>query len=379
MIRPISHIRSHLNDALWPTLLALLWCTILVYLKRLSLASSHTHDPPPYTSSPPFDLSRAWKDLEYASQRIIASLSTVTGLLLAFRSNSAIDRWSTARRKWSDVQATSRSLLRLLAASLLSRSKTAGDESLEGFAKHQSEQARVEGLLATVPFFSISLMYEMRGRAPELKRGGKSLLRQDLVDVLPPHLIAATHRKHDTNPMELGEEKKIEQTQNVDSPHVIRPLTRTHHAADGSTISTNLALTSLVTLQRSLDAFHASSALAAPVYAHCIGLFNSLTSHMTELERIRDTPIPPSVSSHFSRLLAIHTALLPIIVVQRLGEGSGWLCGVVVGVVTSMLYGVDSFASRLGEPMGLDREDLPLERYVAEAQREWDEIRSACG
>ncbi len=43
-----------------------------------------------------------------------------------------------------------------------------------------------------------------------------------------------------------------------------------------------------------------------------------------------------------------------------------------------MVYGVDSFAARLGQPFGLDREDLPLEKYVEVAQREWVDVRRVC-
>ena len=52
-----------------------------------------------------------------------------------------------------------------------------------------------------------------------------------------------------------------------------------------------------------------------------------------------------------------------------------WLCLGITGVVTGMLYGVDSFAAALGQPFGLEREDLPLDKYVQDAQGDWDEAR----
>ena len=402
MVRPLfSCLGAQVRDALRPTILAVLWCSFLVVLKRSSLAES----PPSWPtrartfidasnlSAPAaaeLDWDKAWKDLDWAAYRVMASLSTVTGLLLAFRSNSAIDRWSTARRKWSDVQATSRSLLRLLSASLLARVDVASPpDTVQEFAVRQADQAKVEATLATIPFFSISLMYEMRGRRLELVHGSNpSLLRSDLIAALPPALVAAANRRHSDAPQRTADSKQTEhekrrQMQNIDSPHIIRPLTRSARDEHGSTVSTNLALSALVLLQQSIDGFHAKPAtsstawLSGPVYAHSIGLLNSLSVHMTELERIRDTPIPLAVSSHFSRLLSIHTCLLALVVVQRLYE-SWWLCAGIVGVVTGMLYGVDSFAATLSQPFGLDREDLPLEKYTADAQREWDEVRASC-
>ncbi|SPO26444.1 uncharacterized protein UTRI_04033 [Ustilago trichophora] len=394
MIRPaLSHLSAQLGDILQPALLALLWLAALLLLKRATLAAeplpwpirarSSLDSTYPSTSSLSSDYIALWRDLDWASQRIMTSLSTVTGLLLAFRSNSAIDRWSTARRKWSDVQSNSRSLLRLLSTSLLSSSSytSSQPESLREFAQQQQTKSKVEATLATIPFFSISLMCQMRGRPLHLHPGagsGQSLLRDDLVAVLPPSLVALANAQHGdpslrATPDKAREEEKRKQMANLNSPHLIQPLTHT------SPSKSNLALTSLVVLQQSLNSFHGdSSPLTGPVYAHSIGLLNGLNSHMTELERIRDTPIPLAVNRHFSRLLAIHTCLLPVVVVQRLGE-RWWLCAAIVGVVTSMLYGVDSFAAKLGQPMGLDREDLPLEKYVADVQREWDEVRASCG
>ncbi|ETS60000.1 hypothetical protein PaG_05991 [Moesziomyces aphidis] len=394
---------AQLGDAVQPTLLALLWCTLLVFVKRASRAESPPAWPTrarsfidaAYFASPgsnDIDMDKIWADLDWAAYRVMASLSTVTGLLLAFRSNSAIDRWSTARRKWSDVQATSRSLLRLLSASLLGGNDAVAPVSNRDFARNQASRAHVEATLATVPFFSISLMYEMRARSLELSSGRSSLVRSDLIDALPPAIIAATHRHRCSIPSaneadKAAEVEKSRLMQNTASPHALRPRARSARDTHGGVISTNLALTALVVLQQSLDALHRGSPshrngageglLSSPVYAHSIGLVNALSGHMTDLERIRDTPIPLSVSRHFSRLLAIHTLLLPIVVAQRLYVQLP-LCLAVTGVVTTMLYGVDSFAATLAQPFGLDQQDLPLEKYVADAQREWDEIRTAC-
>nr|CDI54074.1 conserved hypothetical protein [Melanopsichium pennsylvanicum 4] len=298
-----------------------------------------------------------------------------------------MERWSTARRKWSDVLATSRSLLRLLSPSLLSAplqgndDNTAATKSLADFAQAQGRRREAEATLASIPFFSISLMHEMRGIPLSLRSSSSELtglLRDDLISLLPPALVAAVNRQNAdpaarTSPNKASEEEKRKQMANLNSPHIIQSL------AHSNASSVNLALASLVLLQQHLDHFHESTVLSGPIYAHSIGLVNSLSLHMTELERVRDTPIPHAVSKHFLRLLTIHTVLLPVVVVQRLHSERWWMGMAIVGLVTSMLYGVDSFAARLGQPMGLDREDLPLEKYVADVQRQWAEVRDCCG
>lgn len=392
MLQPVlSHPGAQVRDALRPTLFALVWCVFLLFLKRNALTEStwptragssldasyyHSTDTAPQT----IEGSKVWKDVDWAAYRVMASLSTVTGLLLAFRSNSAIERWSTARRKWSDVQATSRSLLRLLGASLLSRPQAQGTDSLQDFANQQSQRTQTQATLATIPFFSISLMCEMRGRSMELfPSDSPSLLRTDLIETLPPALVAAANQRREqpssSSPQRSTETEKRKQLENLNSSHTFQSPPSSTHSSSSSSSSPNLAFSSLVHIQQSLDAFHSASLLTGPVYAHSIALVNSLTSHMTELERIRDTPIPLSVSQHFSRLLAIQTCLLAVVVVQRLYE-RWWLCLAAMGVVTSMLYGVDSFAAALGQPFGLEREDLPLGKYVQDAQRDWDEVRA---
>ncbi|TKY84832.1 hypothetical protein EX895_005912 [Sporisorium graminicola] len=395
MTRPLlTHLRATARDAIHPTALALLWLALLILFRKVCMAQIPTWPARARSSldasyltgeatEERYNVDRLWMHLEWASYRIIASLSPVTGLLLAFRSNSAIERWSTARRKWSDVQATSRSLLRLLSASLLphSTTETVPDAaSVRDFAEKQEKRRNAEATLATIPFFSISLMCEMRGLVLHLSPGREqSLLRTDLVEMLPPALIALAKRHHGEDPTQANgcdtasNQEKRKQLKNLNSPHVIKDSTHSTHTSTNS----NLALISLVLLQQSLDTLHSRSQLTSPVYAHSIGLLNSLSTHMTELERVRDTPIPLSVSTHFSRLLMIHSCLLPVVVVQKLKGERWWLCALVVGVVTSMLYGVDSFAAKLGQPMGLDREDLPLEKYVADAQNEWQEVMSA--
>lgn len=393
---PTTNCIAQLRETWQPTLLALIWLFLLILVKRISI-SEHAptwprrarssldaeYLPASLDTEAAWDLDSLWKDLEWASHRVIASLSTVTGLLLAFRSNSAIGRWSAARSKWSDVHATSRSLLRLLSASLLTapnETKTASATSLNDFARKKDETSKVQEILATVPFFSISLMCEMRGRALYVSSGPgqQSLLRSDLVDVLPPSLLALANRHRGDGPDTTDgldtarDAEKRQQIANLNSAHTMRRCPGP--SASSRSSDKNLALISLVILQRSLDTLHSSSLLASPVYAHCIGLLNSLSSHTTELERIRDTPIPLSVSRHFSRLLTIHTILLPVVVVQNLDSQRWWLATAIVAMVTCMLYGVDSFAAKLSQPMGLDTEDLPLEKYVNEVQDEWSNV-----
>ncbi len=100
---------------------------------------------------------------------------------------------------------------------------------MEGFAKGQERKARVESTLATIPFFSISLMCEMRGRALHLLPGAQeSLLRGDLVDVLPPRLVALANRQHGDTASDSPEgsdgasqQEKRKQLANLNSPHTL--------------------------------------------------------------------------------------------------------------------------------------------------------------
>ncbi|KAN0065149.1 hypothetical protein ACQY0O_001646 [Thecaphora frezii] len=417
----------YLHDSVRPVLLAIVWCAILKHWRDGDVL--HAQD------QAAEDAKKRWDDYEWFALRILASLGTgeygsilcstlpwligvkltrfftpplsrwcgaVTGMLLAFRSNSAMDRWNTGRHKWAEVQATSRSLVRLLSTSLPSPRATS-DEPENAQARLEC-QREVEEVLALVPFFNVALMYQLRGE-PILPRSGFAIGEAILIH-LPPQLLKAFCIINDLPARDLPSEEKdmggaanksaeIRRgfaMLNTDRPETLRKRSQPLRDGCDRIVTAHCALATLMHLQSKLDRFHAEGQsqpaasstrprpplpkLTGPIYAHCIGLLNSLSSQMAELERVRDTPIPLSLSQRFSQLLLINTLLLPIVLVNRLSQH--WhLCVVATWIVTAMLYGIDSVSATLSQPFGRDQEDLPLPRWCMDFEREWHEMRQA--
>ena len=129
---------------------------------------------------------------------------------------------------------------------------------------------------------------------------------------LPASLVGRLqpYPMNETQASETESAKKMEREKEKDMRN-----DRSRDASDpkrlGKNTSANAALFTLQILQKYLDEFSRGEPLgnmpkangapdvlvpklAGPIYAHSIGLLNSLNAQMTDLERVRDTPIPVS-------------------------------------------------------------------------------------
>lgn len=75
-------------------------------------------------------------------------------------------------------------------------------------------------------------------------------------------------------------------------------------------------------------------------------------------ERIIKTPIPYSYHIHLHQFLFFYCLLLPFQCIEALK----WASIPFVAIVSYVLYGIDSIASEIENPFGLDENDLPLDR-----------------
>ncbi|EPQ26940.1 uncharacterized protein PFL1_05574 [Pseudozyma flocculosa PF-1] len=396
------------RDAIQPVLWASAWCCLLVHLRAVDFASI-----PSDLRNGDSDAKQQWDRYEWLALRVLGSLGTVTGMLLAFRSNSAMDRWNTGRRKWAEMQATSRSLVRLLAAALIPMDAEEPMTALPNGEKKDAaptydDAARrsVDELLALIPFFGIALMYQLRGEPIQQWRR-RFRTSPDILDRLPARLLESFEELRSPRNFgtpgqprrggvatKSGERKREIDMLNNDPPASLRHRSRPARDGEGRILSNHCALSTLVHLQGKLDRFHGEAGqaqsskstagdatarapkLSGPVYAHSIGLLNSISSQMAELERVRDTPIPLSLSLHFSRLLFVNTLLLPVVLVNHLSDDFV-LAVLATALVTAMLYGIDSVSATLSQPFGTDKEDLPLERWCMDFEREWLEMQQS--
>jgi ion channel-forming bestrophin family protein len=87
------------------------------------------------------------------------------------------------------------------------------------------------------------------------------------------------------------------------------------------------------------------------------GLLNLMVDHLGGCERILKTPIPLAYNIHLKQLLLLYCLTLPF---QLVGD-LGWWTGLMTGLVSFTLFGIEEIGVEIENPFGEDANDLPLE------------------
>ncbi|MBD2743003.1 bestrophin family ion channel [Coleofasciculus sp. FACHB-1120] len=87
------------------------------------------------------------------------------------------------------------------------------------------------------------------------------------------------------------------------------------------------------------------------------GLLDQIVEALTSCERILETPIPLAYAIYLKRLLLIYGFALPFQIV----DSSGWWTGLVVGIISFILFGIEEIGNEIENPFGRNPNDLPLD------------------
>ena len=101
-------------------------------------------------------------------------------------------------------------------------------------------------------------------------------------------------------------------------------------------------------------------------------LLNNLVDNLGACERILRTPMPLAYSSHLTQLLLLYCFLLPFQMVESLG----WWTGLIVGLVSFTLFGIEAIGLEIENPFGYDANDLPLDVICNTMKRNIDDLTS---
>ena len=263
------------------------------------------------------------------------AVGSFIGLLLAFRTSQAYDRFWEARCLWDDVYGSSRSIVRLTVAAGRERITSEGAVSKEGAAA-QRLLALVVGLTAAWPY---SLKQHLRGERNV----------EELIDA--GTAAAACPRK---SPLAVQLRAAAEQ------PHVPLALLE--------------CLTYALLKTRAVHGDLLWWQLDAKV--------EELIKILSKAERIKGTPVPLSYSRHTSRFFSVYAFTLPLALV---GQNVALpLIPLIVGIVSWVIFATEEIGHIIEEPFGrglstdpdrpeADRrlasiqfEVLPLGRYCAD-------------
>ncbi|CAL1703767.1 unnamed protein product [Somion occarium] len=95
-------------------------------------------------------------------------------------------------------------------------------------------------------------------------------------------------------------------------------------------------------------------------------LVQGMVDMLTAMERVANTPIPRSYSIHLKQTVTLYLFALPFTLVKELS----WGMVPLVTVVAFTLMGIEGIADEIEMPFGLDKFDLPLERYCDDLREE---------
>ena len=123
-------------------------------------------------------------------------------------------------------------------------------------------------------------------------------------------------------------------------------------------------------IARYLDHQHSQGMLEGSQMRTIVELLSDLVNCIGATERILKTPLPAAYAIHLKQLLLIYCLSLPFQLVAELG----WLTGLVVGLISFTLLGIEEIGLEIENPFGHDPNDLPLDTICQTIQRNIEEL-----
>ena len=101
-------------------------------------------------------------------------------------------------------------------------------------------------------------------------------------------------------------------------------------------------------------------------------LLNQMVDVLGGCERILKTPIPLAYSIHLKQLLLLYCLALPF----QLVEPVGWWTGLVTGLISFTVFGIEEIGIEIENPFGTDPNDLPLDTICHTMERNIEDLIS---
>ncbi len=99
-------------------------------------------------------------------------------------------------------------------------------------------------------------------------------------------------------------------------------------------------------------------------------LLDTMVDVLGICERILKTPIPLGYSIHLKQLLLLYCLSLPFSMVNDLH----WFTGVLVGLISFAVFGIEEIGIEIENPFGHDDNDLPLDMICTTMQRNIEDL-----
>ncbi|KAG0266824.1 hypothetical protein DFQ27_009397 [Actinomortierella ambigua] len=341
---------------------------------------------------------------------IASSLGVVIGLILAFRTNTAYDRFWEGRKLWSNMDIQIRNFSRQIwagmketrhtptgeiapatppaagngSASSSSRSHGLFGRSADG--KDTKDNKAATPAAAAGPATKSNSLATLGPHADDHEKvlvinlalayavAVKHHLRQefgvryyDLEYLLPPGFVpcAATDHveikvKHDKA---LGDRYRHYNQE----PWMIR--------SGNSEGQISLPLEIAYALTQWVLAENRASRLEGPVVGNLMSSINSMVDVFTNMERIVFTPIPLAYSIHLRQVVYLYCLALPFGFLASVGLGTIPL----MALVAFTLFGIEGIGREIENPFGKDANDLHMDEFCQDLKRELSYIVNLSG
>jgi putative membrane protein len=317
---------------------------------------------------------------------IAPALSVVVGLILAFRTNTAYDRFWEGRKLWSSMEVQVRNFSRLVwihmketqhpvPAAQADKDKGIGNIFNRGGSGSEGNGKAVGGTSASKN--SAATLSEFQPHGDDFEKvtvinlllayivSVKHHLRQefgtryyDLEYLLPEGFVPCAATDNVEIKMMHDRAMGDRQRKYNEAPWRIKPGNE-----DGQI---SLPLEIAQTLQIWVATEARGGRIDSFAVGNMVGAISSMVDIFTNMERIVFTPIPLAYSIHLRQVVYLYCSALPFTFLNLLGWGTIPL----MTLVSFTLFGIEGIGREIENPFGKDSNDLHMDEFCHHLRRE---------
>ncbi|KAF9102751.1 hypothetical protein BGX29_004230 [Mortierella sp. GBA35] len=333
---------------------------------------------------------------------IVPALSVVVGLILAFRTNTAYDRFWEGRKLWSSLDVQMRNFSRMIWVGM---KETNHQIHHSGSTVSLTAAAPVSGAPATstaaaaatpAPTNGLHLFGRNSGKAtpPKDPKNPNPTLTQFshaddyekvlVIKLLLAYAVAIKHHLRQEFGVRYFDLEYL-------LPEGFTPCAATDHVEikivhdkalgdrhrhyneepwtirsgnDEGQMSLPLEIAYALSLWVLGEA--RGGRIEGSLIGNLLGSINTMTDIFTNMERIVFTPIPLAYSIHLRQVVYLYTLALPFTFLEQLG----WYTVPFMGLVSFTLFGMEGIGREIENPFGKDANDLHMDDFCRDLKRE---------
>ncbi|KAF9581317.1 hypothetical protein BGW38_001713 [Lunasporangiospora selenospora] len=272
---------------------------------------------------------------------VISSLSIVIGLILAFRTNTAYDRFWEGRKIWTTMNTSIRNFARVIWVGI--------KEKPDGPTGINDQKIRAINMLLA---FAVATKHHLRAEYGTSYRDLQALLPEDFVPCKSSTTLQSQYIHH----------RKHLQTDSAGADWQIR--------SENPAASMSLPLEISYQLSLWINYVRDKELIDIPYQGQCTMALSSMIDCFGNLERILLTPIPVAYNIHLKQILTMYCCILPFTTVRDVR----WLTIPLCGAVAFTLFGIEAIGNQIEDPFGFDTNDLKLDDFCYDLMLELDYI-----